>query len=73
MNAPKSLQLTLAGMTCGHCVRAVTQALTKVPGVTVNHVAPGTALIAVQPGVSAETLRAAVQAAGYAVTAISAQ
>ncbi|WP_348550799.1 heavy metal-associated domain-containing protein [Acidithiobacillus sp.] len=27
------IQIEITGMTCGHCVRAVTQALEQVPGV----------------------------------------
>ena len=27
------IELTIKGMTCGHCVKAVTEALSEVPGV----------------------------------------
>ncbi|MHB9021761.1 MAG: CopZ family metallochaperone [Halothiobacillus sp.] len=41
------LKLTITGMTCAHCVRAVTQALEGVPGVIKAEVSlqPGAAVI----------------------------
>lgn len=60
----------VAGMTCGHCVTAVTDELTQLPGVTgvaIDLVAGGTSTVHV---VSDSTLdeasvRAAVDEAGY--------
>jgi len=60
----------VAGMTCGHCVSAVTEELTQLPGVqdvSVDLVADGTSRVHV---VSASALddgqvRAAVDEAGY--------
>lgn len=42
---PASFTLTIDGMTCGHCVRAVTEVLAAVPGVGVRSVAVGSAQI----------------------------
>jgi len=58
----------VAGMTCGHCVMAVTQEVGEVPGV--DHVEvdlDGGRLVVRGEGVSEEAVRAAVDEAGYAV------
>jgi copper chaperone CopZ len=62
--------LHVTGMTCGHCVKAVTEELTAVSGVQsveVDLVAGGTSAVTVhsEAPVSAEALRAAVDEAGY--------
>ncbi len=60
------IQLTVEGMTCEHCERAVTQALEKIPGVTrVVEVSRerGEATVEGTPEVSA--LIAAIQEEGY--------
>ncbi|MEP6765746.1 MAG: cation transporter [Gemmatimonadaceae bacterium] len=41
--------LQINGMSCGHCVSAVKQALSKVPGVEVDSVAIGQAVISYEP------------------------
>ena len=43
------LRLTIEGMTCEHCVRAVDGRLRKTPGVEVEHVAIGSADIRYDP------------------------
>ncbi|MGH8940267.1 MAG: heavy-metal-associated domain-containing protein [Actinomycetes bacterium] len=60
----------VAGMTCGHCVSAVTEELSRLPGVrevTVELVAGGTSAVhVVSDSVLDETgVRAAVGEAGY--------
>jgi copper chaperone CopZ len=62
--------LQIAGMTCGHCVSAVTSELSALDGVenvTVDLVAGGTSSVVVSSdrALSAEELRAAVDEAGY--------
>jgi copper chaperone CopZ len=62
--------LHVTGMTCGHCVKAVTEELTAVPGVAsvdVDLVAGGTSAVQVHSTepVAPEALRAAVDEAGY--------
>ena len=42
----KELKLEVAGMSCGHCVHAVKEALGKLPGVQVKSVSIGTASVA---------------------------
>jgi len=62
--------LPVAGMTCASCVGRVERALRKVPGVVVASVNLATQAASVEylPGVaSMDTLRAAVEGAGYTV------
>ena len=42
----KQLKLEVSGMSCGHCVSAVRDALAAVPGVKVEAVAIGSATVA---------------------------
>ncbi len=62
----QELELTISGMTCSHCVAAVTQSLSRVPGVrsVQADLATGRTVVA---GESLDTgqLVAAVNAAGY--------
>lgn len=60
----------VAGMTCGHCVSAVTEELTQLPGVqdvSVDLVADGTSRVRVVSETSLDDMqvRAAVDEAGY--------
>ena len=48
----ESLHLTIEGMTCAHCVRAVDARLRKTPGVEVVHVEIGSADLRVDPAVT---------------------
>lgn len=57
--------LAIDGMTCGHCVQAVTKALSAVPGVTVKTVAVGSAVIQTADGWATGTAVAALDEAGY--------
>lgn len=64
------LTLTIEGMSCGHCVAAVKQALEAVDGVDVQNVSIGQALVAVPDDQrSLESVKDAVEDAGYVVTA----
>ena len=59
----------IQGMMCPHCVNHVTQALNAIPGVSAQvDLESGTATVT--GDVSADTLKAAVEGAGYQVTAI---
>ena len=65
--------LTIDGMSCGHCVNAVRQALSGVDGATIESVAVGSATVAYDPArTSPERLAAAVTEEGYAASAESA-
>lgn len=60
---------TVSGMTCSHCVSAVTEEVTKIPGVTDVQVdlASGAVTIASESGVDDSAVQAAVDEAGYAL------
>ncbi len=64
-NAAASITLSIDGMSCGHCVQAVTKALSALPGVKVRSVAVGSAEIVANDGWAAGTAIAALQEAGY--------
>ena len=58
---------TVTGMTCGHCVSAVTEEVTQVPGVTAVDVdlATGRLTVTSDAPVDDDAVRAAVDEAGY--------
>jgi copper chaperone len=60
---------TVTGMTCGHCVSAVTEEVTQVPGVTTVDVdlASGRLTVTSDAPVDDDAVRAAVDEAGYEV------
>ncbi|GGB77095.1 heavy-metal-associated domain-containing protein [Deinococcus soli (ex Cha et al. 2016)] len=58
-------ELTITGMTCGHCQTSVTHALRAVPGVTGAQVNLSTGTATVQGSAQAEALIAAVLDEGY--------
>jgi len=60
----------VTGMSCGHCAASVTKALTALPQVTDVHVdleAQGTSRVTVTGTVSSETVRQAIEQAGYTI------
>jgi copper chaperone CopZ len=60
------LELDIEGMSCGHCVAAVSKALGALPGVSVENVRIGSAELEYRPGeVSPEQIVLAVEDAGY--------
>src|SRR5574337_324748 len=69
MSDPGPIQLPVGGMTCASCVARVEKALKAVPGVESASVNLATEQATVQagPGVTADTLAAAVRKAGYEV------
>ena len=61
-----TLNLTISGMSCGHCVGQVKNALSSLEGVTVETVRVGSAALQYDPAVqSPENIAAAVTNAGY--------
>jgi copper chaperone CopZ len=63
--------LHIEGMSCGHCLNAVNQALHRLSGVTVERVQIGRAELEVADGGPApETIAEAVRAVGYPTTAV---
>jgi copper chaperone CopZ len=64
------LELQIEGMSCGHCVAAVSEALTELPGVSVDQVRIGAAQVTYHPDqVSPEQIVLAVEDAGYSAQA----
>jgi copper chaperone CopZ len=62
----QKLELEIEGMSCGHCVAAVSDALGELPGVSVDAVRIGSAQITYEPAqVSPEQIVLAVEDAGY--------
>jgi copper chaperone CopZ len=64
-------ELQISGMSCGHCIAAVREALTQVPGVDVRDVEIGKAVVAFDGGtVTDGALVDAVDDAGYTATVV---
>lgn len=64
----ETIKLAITGMTCGHCVSSVREALESVPGVQVENVRIGAAELRLDTAgksTTAEAALAAVQDAGY--------
>ncbi len=63
---------TVVGMTCGHCVGAVTGEVSQVPGVTAVDVdlASGGLSVTSDTPVDEDAVRAAVEEAGYEVAGV---
>ena len=62
----KKLELEIEGMSCGHCVAAVSEALKELPGVNVENVRIGAAQLTYEPErVSPDEIVLAVEDAGY--------
>lgn len=58
--------MRIDGMSCGHCVKAVREALAEVPGVEVEQVEIGVATVAYDPARTERSqLADAVRDAGY--------
>lgn len=67
MNRP--LHLDISGMSCGHCVMAVTKGLKQVDGVEVRNVAIGAADLSYDDAkTSPAVIAKAVEDAGYSVS-----
>jgi copper ion binding protein len=64
---------SVTGMTCSHCVDAVTGEVSRIPGVSAVSVdlAAGTVAVAAEAPVDREAVRAAVDEAGYELGAAS--
>ena len=63
----ESKTITISGMSCGHCVTAVTKALTAVPGVTVQAVQIGSATVELESVAALAAAEAAIDEAGFDV------
>lgn len=67
METKQTIELTIVGMSCGHCVRAVREALAGVSGVNQAEVElePGHAKVMADAEVDVEKLIEAVREEGY--------
>ena len=64
------VSIDIQGMSCGHCVRSVDQALKGLEGVQVEQVAIGHATVSYDPATTTpERITQAVEDEGYTVTA----
>ena len=63
----QTFELQIEGMSCGHCVRAVTEAIFKVEGVTDAAVEVGRATITVEDGVDRAVVIKAIEDEDYRV------
>lgn len=61
----KTIELSVQGMSCGHCVKAVKEALERVEGVLRAEVEIGRATIECDDAVARDVLAAALDDAGY--------
>lgn len=66
----QKLVLHIEGMSCGHCLNAVNQALSGVPGVQIENVRIGRAEVVVPDASVSDTLVEAVESAGYNVALV---
>lgn len=60
-----TVDFAITGMSCGHCVASVTDALAHVPGVTVERVTVGAARVTLDPAVDPATVVDAIRESGY--------
>ncbi len=60
--------LTITGMTCDHCVRAVRQAIDRVDGAQAKDVAIGTATVAYEQREVRSDVIAAIESEGFAIS-----
>ncbi|MFA6456173.1 MAG: heavy-metal-associated domain-containing protein [Bacteroidota bacterium] len=68
----KTKQMSISGMSCGHCAMTVKKELSKIDGVTVKTVVIGSAEVDVDElKVTDQKLRQAVEEAGYSVISIN--
>ncbi|MFD4193530.1 heavy-metal-associated domain-containing protein [Amycolatopsis thermoflava] len=62
---------TVTGMTCGHCVASVTEEVGEIPGVTdvAVDLPTGKVTVTSEKELTTDAVRAAVEEAGYQLTA----
>lgn len=65
----ETLHIAISGMNCGHCVAAVKRELARLPGVMIEEVQIGSAVLRYDPQrVSTGQIEAAVAEAGFRVS-----
>jgi copper chaperone len=69
-DAMKEQTVEIGGMTCGHCLRAVKDALSEMAGVTLEEVRLGSARVSYDEAqVKPDAIAEAIRDAGYTVLA----
>lgn len=76
MAIDRTVELSVNGMTCSHCVASVTEELSEVPGVEnveviLNSGATSKVTVLTDKGVDDDALRAAVTEAGFDLVGIA--
>jgi copper chaperone len=66
----KDITITISGMSCGHCLNAVSQALAALPDIEVRSIRTGRAELRLSGAASSDVAKAAIEKAGYKVDAI---
>ncbi len=61
------LDLAVQGMTCAHCVHAVTEAVAGLPGVAAVQVDLAAGAVRIEGAPDEQAVRAAIEAEGYVV------
>ena len=65
----KQLELSIEGMTCGHCVAAVRKALSSLSGIQVQDVQIGSARVLLEESsIDIPAISHAIESAGYRMT-----
>lgn len=64
---PMTTTVSISGMSCAHCVRAVFTSLAGVPGIDRADVSIGRAVVEHDGSVTTEQIRDAISTAGYEV------
>jgi copper chaperone len=66
----RDIAITISGMSCGHCLNAVSQAVASVSGVQVKNVRIGRAELRVSDDSTVARVKTAIEEAGYRVEGI---
>ena len=64
-----SIELLVTGMSCGHCVQSITQAITALEASAVVEVELATGLVKIESGQDVATLIETIEALGFDATA----
>lgn len=59
---------SVGGMSCGHCVRAIAEAVRQVDPGAESAVDLATGTVSIESGADVDQLRRAIEAAGYSAT-----
>jgi copper chaperone len=66
----RDMTFSISGMSCGHCLKAVSRALSGVEGIELKSVRIGQAEVSAADAAAAEQAKAAIEDAGYKVEGV---